>query len=51
MRWTALALALASALHAVPCRAQSDDALVGARQLFVEAVGDEDAKRYETALD
>jgi len=51
MRWTALALALAAALHAVPCRAQSDDALAGARQLFVEAVGDEDAKRYETALD
>jgi hypothetical protein len=51
MRWTALALALAAALHAVPCMAQSDDALAGARQLFTEAVGDQDAKRYETALD
>ena len=47
----ALALALATALHAAPCRAQSDDALAGARQLFTEAVGDESAKRYEAALD
>jgi hypothetical protein len=61
MRWTALALALAwTALHATPCRGQSaqgasgapsDDALAAARQLFTEAVGDQDAKRYDTALD
>ena len=51
MRRTALALAIAATLHAAPCMAQDDDAIATARRLFAEAVGDEDAKRYETALD
>lgn len=53
MRPLALALVLASALalHARPCRAQDEDALASARRLFTEAVADEDARRYEPALD
>lgn len=51
MRRLALALAAAMALHATPCRAQSDDALASARHLFTEAVADQDAKRFEVALD
>jgi hypothetical protein len=51
MRRTALALALLATLHAAPCRAQNDGGLAAARQLFTEAVADEDAKHYETALD
>ncbi len=51
MRWPALALASAVAIHAAAASAQTDDALASARRLFTEAVADEDAHRYETALE
>jgi hypothetical protein len=51
MRRLALLLAVALALHAPPCRAQGDDSLVAARKLFIEAVADQDGKRFEVALD
>jgi hypothetical protein len=51
MRWPALVLASAVALHAGTGRAQTDDAVSAARRLFSEAVADEDARRYETALE
>jgi hypothetical protein len=52
----ALAAATAAALNlgapgAGSARAQTDEELAGARKLFVEAVADEDANRYDTALD
>jgi hypothetical protein len=46
----AIVLALASSF-AAPARGQTDDALAEARKLFAEAVADEDANRYETALE
>jgi hypothetical protein len=51
MRWPALVLASAVAIHAGTARAQSDEALAAARRLFTEAVADEDARRYEAALE
>jgi hypothetical protein len=51
MRWPALVLASAVGLHAGTGRAQTDDALAAARRLFTDAVADEDARRYETALE
>jgi hypothetical protein len=51
MRWPALVLASALAIHAGAAWAQTDDALAAARRLFTEAVADEDAHRYETALE
>ena len=51
MRWPALVLASAVALHAVTVCAQTDDALNTARRLFTEAIADQDARRYETALE
>src|SRR5258708_19910802 len=38
-------------LRAAPAWTQGDDDLDAARKLFREAVADEDAKRYETALE
>jgi len=51
MRWPALVLASTVALHAGTGWAQTDDAISAARRLFSEAVADEDARRYETALE
>ncbi len=50
MRWPALVLASTVALHAGTGWAQTDDTISAARRLFSEAVADEDARRYETAL-
>ncbi len=47
----ALAAALVLRLAPVPASAQTDDELAGARKLFADAVADEDASRYDTALD
>jgi hypothetical protein len=47
----AMAILSAVALSAVGAAAQTDDDLAAARKLFAEAVADEDAKLYETALD
>jgi hypothetical protein len=38
-------------LHAAKVRAQSDDDLAAARRLFADAVADQDAKRFDTALE
>jgi hypothetical protein len=51
MRSAALVLVLAALLRVAPSMAQTEDALAAARQLFAEALADEDAGRYETALD
>jgi hypothetical protein len=51
MRWPALVLVSAVALHATTAGAQTEDALSTARRLFTEAVADQDARRYETALE
>jgi hypothetical protein len=47
----ALATAFVLRLDGVPAFAQTDDELAGARKLFAEAVTDEDATRYDTALE
>jgi hypothetical protein len=47
----ALALVAAAALRCAPCTAQTDEELAAARKLFTEAVADQDAKRYDTALE
>lgn len=46
-----LAAVLAALLHPAAALAQSDDDLAAARRLFAEAVADQDAKRYDTALE
>jgi hypothetical protein len=51
MRWSALVLASAFVLAEGMAFAQGDDALTAARRLFTEAVADEDAHRYEAALE
>lgn len=55
MRATAIGLALSvlagQLARTVPAAAQSAGDLDAARKLFTEAVTDEDAKRYDTALD
>jgi hypothetical protein len=51
MRRLAIVLASALSLQALPCRAQGSGDLAAARLLFAEAVADEDARRYEPALD
>src|SRR5579884_3152182 len=50
-RGIALGLVAFVVARAVPAFAQSPDDLAAARRLFGEAVADEDAKRYDTALD
>jgi hypothetical protein len=47
----ATAIAAAMTLGGVGARAQTDDELATARKLFAEAVADEDANRYDTALE
>lgn len=55
MRATAIALALALVAsplaRTAPAAAQSAEDLDAARKLFADAVADEDAKRYDTALE
>jgi hypothetical protein len=47
----ALAALAVAALRCAPCRAQTEEELAAARRLFTEAVADQEAKRYDTALD
>jgi hypothetical protein len=51
MRWFAPLVVAAAAMQAAPAAAQPDDALAAARKLFVEAVADENAHRYDIALE
>jgi hypothetical protein len=55
MRTTAIGLALSllacQLARAMPAAAQSADQLEAARKLFADAVADEDAKRFDTALE
>ncbi|HEY6462958.1 MAG TPA: hypothetical protein VIY73_22465, partial [Polyangiaceae bacterium] len=51
-RGAVLAAAISAvALQAARARAQSDDDLAAARRLFADAVADQEAKRFDTALE
>jgi hypothetical protein len=49
--FAAVAALCSLSLASAPSRAQTEDELASARRLFTEAVGDQEAKRYDSALE